>query len=170
MAFENREFIPLNRLFASDLCLADGWNTVECKTDNRLAHWNAARIAITKLKSQGFFCVQDASDPESPEFLWHLLTFCYAKKIFSAERIVRCLREERWLPVKPAERCLLAHDLRRFRRNNRKILMLSLEEFFKNQLCPEARDKLADKTESIRELAEQCVLSAIRWDAGELDG
>lgn len=169
MAFEDREFIPLNGLSASDLCLADGRKTAEWKIDHRLVHWQAVRVAIAKLKSQGFFCVQDASDPEPPEFLWHLLTFCYAKKIFGSERIVRWLREERWLPVKPDKRRLLAHDLRRFRRNNRKILTLSLEEFFKNRLCPEARNQCADKAETIHKLAEQCVLSAIRWDVGELD-
>ena len=160
MAFENREVIPIHGLSASDLCLEDSWNTVECKTDNRLAHWEAARVAITKLKSQGFFCIQNASTSEPSEFLWHLLTFCYAKKIFGSERIVQWLRKEHWIPVKPTERCLLAQDLRRFRRNNRKILMLSLEEFFKNQTCPEAIDKLA----------EQLLLSAIQWDVGELDG
>lgn len=170
MVFENRGILPIHCLSASDLCLADSWDAVECKTDNRLVHWKAARVAITKLKSQGFFCIQNASTPEPPEFLWHLLTFCYAKKIFGSERIVRWLRKEHWLPIKPTERCLLAQDLRRFRRNNRKILMLSLEEFFKNQICPEARDKRADKTETIRELAEQCVLFAIQWDVGELDG
>ena len=170
MVFENRQFISLNGFSTSNLCLADNWNTVECKTANRLVHWKAARVAIAKLKSQGFFCVQDASDSEPPEFLWHLLTFCYAQKIFGSERIVRWLRKEHWLPIKPVERCLLAQDLRRFRRNNRKILMLSLEEFFKNQICPDARDKRANKTETIRELAEQYVLSAIQWDVGELDG
>ncbi len=169
MAFENREIIPTHGLSASDLCLADSWNTVERKTDNRLVHWETARVAITKLKSQGFFCIQDASAPEPPEFLWHLLTFCYAKKIFGSERIVRWLRKEHWLPIKPTERCLLAQDLRRFRRNNRKILMLSLEEFFKNQTCPEAKDNRANKTETIRKLAEQLLLSAIQRDIGELD-
>lgn len=170
MAFKDREFIPINGLSASDLCLADSWDAVECKTDNRLVHWKAARVAITKLKSQGFLCIQDASTPEPPEFLWHLLTFCYTKKIFGSERIVRWLRKGRWIPIKPTERCLLAQDLRRFRRNNRKILMLSLEEFFKNQACPEARDKRADKTETIRKLAEQFLLTAIQRDVGELDG
>ena len=168
MAFENREVIPINGLFASDLCLGDSWNTVECKTDNRLVHWEAARVAITKLKSQGFFCIQNASTSEPSEFLWHLLTFCYAKKIFGSERIVQWLRKEHWIPVKPTERCLLAQDLRRFRRKNREILMLSLEEFFKKQTCPEAIDKRADKT--IHQLAEQLLLSAIQWDVGELDG
>ena len=169
MAPENREIIQTNGLSASDLCLADSWNAVECKTDNRLVHWEAARVAIAKLKSQGFFCIQDASAPDPPEFLWHLLTFCYAKKIFGSGRIVQWLRKEHWLPIKPTERCLLAQDLRRFRQNNRKILMLSLEEFFKKQTYPEARDNRADKTETIRKLAKQCLLSAIQWDVGELD-
>lgn len=170
MVFEDREFIPINGLSASDLCLADGQNTIEQKADKRLVRWKAVHAAIAKLKSQGFFCIQDASDPEPSEFLWQLLTFCYAEKIFGSDRIIRWLREELWLPAKPEERGLLAQDLRRFRRNNRKILTLSLEEFFKNQLCSEARDERADKNEIIRELAEQCVLSAIRWDMGELDG
>ena len=126
MASENREIIQTNGLSASDLCLANSWNIVKCKTDNRLVHWEAARVAIAKLKSQGFFCIQDASAPDSLEFLWHLLTFCYAKKILGSERIVQWLRKEHWLPIKPTERCLLAQDLRRFRQNNRKILMLSL--------------------------------------------
>ena len=170
MAFKDCGFIPINGLSAFDLCLADGQNTFEQQADNRLVHWKAVRAAISNLKSQGFFCIQAASDPEPPEFLWSLLTFCYAKKIFGSDRIVRWLREERWLPAKPAERRLLARDLRRFRRNNRKILTLSLEEFFKNPICPKAGDKRADKTATFRELAEQCVLSAIRWDVGELDG
>ena len=89
MASENREIIQTNGLSASDLCLADSWNAVECKTDNRLVYWEAARVAIAKLKSQGFFCIQNASDPDPPEFLWHLLTFCYAKKIFGSGRIVQ---------------------------------------------------------------------------------
>lgn len=169
MASENREIIQTNGLSVSDLCLADSWNAVKCKTDNRLVHWESARVAIAKLKSQGFFCIQDASAPDSPEFLWHLLTFCYARKIFGSEKIVQWLRKEHWLPIKPTERCLLAQDLRRFRQNNRKILMLSLEEFFKNQTYPESKDNRADKTETIRKLAKQCVLSAIQRDVGELD-
>ena len=169
MASENREIIHINGLSASDLCLADSWNAAKCKTDNRLVHWEAARVAIAKLKSQGFFCIQDASAPDPPEFLWHLLTFCYAKKIFGSGRIVQWLRKEHWLPIKPTEQCLLAQDLRRFRQNNRKILMLSLEEFFKNQTYPASKNNRADKTETIRKLAKQCVLSAIQWDVGELD-
>ena len=170
MVFENRGILPIHGLAASDLCLANGGDTIECKTDNRLAHWKAARVAIIKLKSQGFLCIQDASAPEPPEFLWYLLTFCYAKKIFGSERIVRWLQKEHWLPLKPTERCLLAQDLRRFHRNNRKFLLLSLEEFFKNQTCPEAGDKRADKAETIRKLAEQLLRTAIQRDVGELDG
>lgn len=120
----------------------------------------AARAAITRLKSQGFFCIQDASTPKPPEFLWHLLTFCYAKKIFGSERIVRWLRKEHWIPVKPTKRCPLAQDLRRFRRNNRKILILSLEEFFKKQTCPESKDNRANKTETTCKLVEQLLLSS----------
>lgn len=91
MAFKDCGFIPINGLSAFDLCLADGQNTFEQNADNCLVRWKAVRAAISKLKSQGFFCIQDASNPEPSEFLWALLTFCYAKKIFGSNRIVQWL-------------------------------------------------------------------------------
>ena len=73
MASENREIIQTNGLSASDLCLADSWNIVECKTDDRLVHWEAARVAIAKLKSQGFFCIIPKLDFISKEKNAHFI-------------------------------------------------------------------------------------------------
>ncbi len=164
MAFDHREWILFGGLSVSDACLSVGR-----QVGGRLVRWEAACAAVAKLKAQGFFCVRGVSADEQPDFFWCLLTFCYGRGIFGSERIVELVREECWVSSGEAAGCLLAHDLRRFRRNNRKVLTLSLEEFFKSLLCLEGDGVSTGRISAIRELAEQRVLSAIRWDVGELD-
>lgn len=135
----------------------------------RVSRWDAVCGIIARLEKAGFFCVGGAFDFEEPPFLWRVLTYCYAEEFFGSQRILSWMSRPDALRSELNGRIVRASDLRGFRRNNRKVLTLSLEEATREFTPAPVQRARAACGISSADFAELSVREAIRFDLGETD-
>ena len=100
--------------------------------------------------------------------LWSIGTYSYANSLFGSRQIAEWARTDSFPMGLLRGECLVAEDIRCFRRNNRKLLALSLESIFRERnLIPIGA--LFSIDSSAYDIAEWCILEAIRWDVGDFD-
>lgn len=128
--------------------------------------WDTVGEVVESLGRSGFFSVGTAIDLPDPDVTWQLLSYCYANRQVGSQRIVN------WVHAVPQILRLFgpiglqSHDLRRFRRNNRKLLALTLEEFFRRSTPSPGQGVRGGSPVT---MADDCLLEAIRADVGESD-
>jgi hypothetical protein len=130
--------------------------------------WDAVLTAVSLLKRDGFSCIESKSGFVDHTLLWAIGTFSYANGLFGSRQIVEWVGTEPFFQGSFRGDRLMAGDIRCFRRNNRKLLTLSLEAIFRQRRLVPNGLPFSCKS-SAYDFAERCVLEAIRWDAGDFD-
>jgi hypothetical protein len=130
--------------------------------------WETVLTAVTSLEKDGFSCLGGKSGFMNLSLLWSIGTFSYATSLFGSRQIAEWVGAESFFQGLLRGERLVAGDIRSFRRNNRKLLTLSLEAIFRERnLVPNGTQFSSES--SAYDFAEWCVLEAIRWDAGDFD-
>ncbi len=128
-----------------------------------------ARLAVGQLRSNGFFCVLGPAGFGDPDRLWAILTYSYGKRQFGSQELAEWIELEPVLGRELGRNRILSSDIRQFRRNNRKVLTLSLEGFFYRGSSRRVQRLRKSYDLSECDLAERIVLEAIRSDFGEVE-
>ena len=133
------------------------------------AKWDVICRIVNRLEESGFFCVGGTIGFEEPSFLWRVLTYCYTQEFFGSQRILIWMKQPDGLRAELKGRVVWASDLRGFRRNNRKVLTLAVEEATKELTPTPIQRARAACGISPAEFADLSVREAIRLDLGETD-
>ena len=131
--------------------------------------WEQACESVVELRQNGFFCVRHACDFEDVDLLWSLLTYAYGNLQFGSQSLAEWFQTVPEIRQRLGMERLTSSDIRKFRRNNRKILTLSLEGYFKKRSSSRVQRLRRTCGLSEWDLAEASVLEAIRGDLGEVD-
>lgn len=131
--------------------------------------WGLVCEIVAQLRSEGFGCARSRFDCADLSLIWCLLTYSYANGQIGTANIVA------WANLLPEVQQrlkgdhLTAEDLRRFRRNNRKQLALALEDYFRREPSPVICRTREAYGLTPCELANQCLIEAVRADVAESD-
>ena len=148
---------------SDDTCLA--W----FKTDLDEREWKLACASVGQLQKDGFGSIRSDLDCIDSSLIWCLLTYCYAKGQSGTENLVIWANGLSEIRRNLNGGALTVSEVRRFRRNNRKQLALTLENYFRRDASLVIQRAGAAYGLTAYELAEHCLLEAVRADIGETD-
>ncbi len=131
--------------------------------------WEQACASVADLRGHGIFCVANPGMVFDSDLLWSFLTYAYGNLQFGSQALVEWLETVPDIHQRLGGRLLSSADVRQFRRNNRKMLTLSLEAYFKKASGSVIHRFRRTCGLSECDLAEAAVLEAIRFDVGEVD-
>ncbi len=131
--------------------------------------WEQACDSVKELSDNGFFCVREAYGFDDVEFLWCFLTYAYGNLQFGSQGLVEWIQSAPEISQRLERNRLVSSDIRQFRRNNRKMLTLSLEGYFKKTSSFVIQRLRRTYGLSEWDMAEASLLEAIRGDVGEVD-